>query len=113
MNHAELSRDLAFALGYYPESVRFFGMPDNWTCEVYRVTNGIGPYWRVFDYQDIRVAMPLLKWLITKQEAGISGAASGEPFCIWFRVGKAMRRVAYDTLEEAIARAVIAVEVKP
>ena len=105
MNHAELSRELALALGYFPESVRMQGG----VCMVYGCWNDLGPRWRLFSYDGASVAMPLLKWLITKQEAGVSGAASGEPFCIWFRVGKALRWVAYDTLEEAIARAVIAI----
>jgi len=106
-SHAELSRDLALAIGYYPESVQF-----KWgRLHVFRAWSEVDPrpLWHRFDYRDPSVAMPLLKWLITEQEAGASGAASGEAFCIWVRVGKAMRRFAFDTLEEAIARAVIAV----
>ena len=119
MNHAELSRDLALAIGYAPESVRVrHNTPDDahvWeACEVFRQGEyDAHPHWHCLDYRDPSVAMPLLKWLITEQEAGASGAASGEAFCIWVRVGKAMRRFAFDTLEEAICKAVIGVGRKP
>jgi hypothetical protein len=102
MNHAELSRALALALGYYPESVRLG--PDR--CIVFREG-----YWRVFDYRSPDVTMPLLKRLMVEHGA-IFERQSGQ---YWAQVGN-VAPVAYidaDTLEEAIARAVIAVRVKP
>jgi len=106
MNHAELSRDLALAIGYYPESVRIDTDKQGKyepACRVYRISYDMGPYWRWFDYRHPDVAMPLLVWLM--REHGCF--ADGPRFTIesadhpWV--------ISADTPEEAIARAVIAV----
>lgn len=76
MNHAELSRDLALALGYYPKSVRIaLGAT---SADVYRITNDMGPYWRVFDYRSPDVALPLLRWLMMNFAATVDYGCSSQ-----------------------------------
>jgi hypothetical protein len=108
-SHAELSRDLALALGYYPESVQVFRADTmGRKCQVFRVDYPIYPlgHWRKFDFRDPSVAMPLLVWLMTRFNTQLDHHASG-----WFfRVYNYC--VTGDTLEEAICRAVIAVRGK-
>ena len=111
LNHAELSRELALALGYAPESVRVVRPwppePVRNYCEVYRITNDMGPYWRKFDYRDPTIVLPLIKWLGSEYRmffwycsptslAGPRWSCSG-------------RGIVAPALEEAVARAVIAV----
>lgn len=107
MSDAELSRDLALALGYAPESVRIdtdargIFTP---VCKVYRITNDMGPYWRHFDYRDPSVCLPLIDFLIREHDA-----------MVWHGMGKGYVIDVDDewmdeaTLAEAVARAVIAV----
>ena len=101
VNHAELSRDLALALGYAPEDAHLD--PDG-DCWVWREP-AFGPHgWKLFDYRDPSVAMPLLKWLHKEHDStswwGLTGNYVVDVNDEWIDA---------DTLEEAIARAVIAV----
>lgn len=111
--HAELSRDLALALGYHPESVRIYmgsSRPENDWCEVYRITNDIGPYWRAFDYRNARVALPLLRWLMESHRCEPGYIDTKQKWYLFAPWGQFMSTETYaDTLELAIARAVIAV----
>lgn len=119
-NHAELSRQLALALGYFPESVR---VVTRWVsdkhdiCEVYRTHRYAAPNgpdsWHPFDYRDPSVCLPLLAWLMREHD--------GWAFPMMWNTGTRLRitvgwnkrtSIDADTLEEATARAVIAVEVK-
>lgn len=71
MNHAELSRRLALAIGYAPECVRIdedSNMKYEPCCKVYRISNDMGPYWRRLDYRDPSVALPVLKWLMREYD---------------------------------------------
>ena len=107
-NHAELSKELALALGYHPESVRIYTPSD----ECPRVYRQQGPHrwptWYDFDYRSPDVCLPLLKWLIDKHCAVVYRDVKS------FRVDQSatfdVNRA--DTLEEAVARAVIAVGVR-
>lgn len=118
-SHAELSRDLALAIGYFPESVQLtdlaiFGP----RCIVYGAGSG-QPFevavinnkgWSVFDYRSPDVAMPLLVWLVTEHNGTVEPGLEMR-FRVYARPSKyvcGLWRTA-DTLEEAIARAVIAV----
>ena len=123
--HAELSKQLALALGYYPESVRI----EDDVCIVYRKEPAwyVRPYegrqprpnppdtWAEFDYRHPSVAMPLLKWL--RSRYGVWTLQERRLAPGYFLEGY-RRFPAYDgyfsaradTLEEAIARAVIAVK---
>ena len=106
-NHAELSRDLALALGYYPESVSIeTDINDYEHCFVYRIYyDQKHCEWRRFDYRSPDVAMPLLKWLMLKHSAHPRwNGKQFEVWGLWVDFGW--------TLEEAIARACIAVGVK-
>jgi len=109
---AELSRELALALGYAPESVRVCTPT---YCEVFRHRGPDYAYtpkeeWRRFDYTAPDAAMPLLKWI-------------GEQYRVFFwwcsptdkrgALWSSSNGVIADTLEEAIARACIAVKGKP
>lgn len=109
--HADLSRRLALAIGYAPESVRVRTNPPDaseWiVCEVYRQsTFDYKPWWHVFDYRQPDVALPVLKWLMETHDCAVFyvdrlGMYSIEQ-CGWpFEA---------DTLEEAIARAACAVK---
>lgn len=112
---AELSRELALAIGWKyvypnsPETKKF------WKHEYAAVSEGPGPrgtmlIWRRFDYRSSDVALPLLKWI-------------GEQYRVFFwwcsptdkrgALWSSSNGVIADTLEEAIARAVIAVKGKP
>lgn len=107
---AELSRDLALALGYYPESVRVCTPT---YCEVFRHRGPDYAYtpkeeWRRFDYTQPDVALPLLEMLM-REHGAILERQAGQ---YWLQVGNVapVRCIDADTLEEAIARAVIAVK---
>ena len=107
MNHAELSRDLAIALGYHPESVR----ADEHDCNVYGEWDEFGPRWRVLDYRSPRVALPLLKWLgIEYRKFFWFCAPTSSIAPRWACSGNG---IIANTLEEAIARACIALKGKP
>jgi hypothetical protein len=110
-NHAELSRQLALALGYAPESVRVNKQiyrkrvcEDAENVVVYRAYSAADPrpMWFPFDYRSPDVCLPLLKWLhaVTVCGPDYGGVVvNNESF-------------KYDSLEEAVARAVIAVGVR-
>ncbi len=114
--HAELSRRLALALGYAPESVslKCFGG----RCGVYRVDRqyqdkGIhnGPErWHMFDYRQPDVALPVLEWLMRKYDGMLTlNPELGEYRIRTFKPNDS--RCAYaNTLPEAIARAACAVK---
>lgn len=103
-DHAQLSRDLALALGYYPESVRI--APSTY-CAVYRNCYG-QERWEELDYRDPTVCLPLIERLMREHGAlPIHASSTG-------RFGFACRQIAVPvwagTLAEAVAKAVIAVK---
>ncbi len=105
-DHAEISRQLALAIGYAPESVRVVSPWPPGYCEVYRITNDMGPYWREFDYRSPDVALPLLVWLLDKHDPMLVRNRAIPAFTI----DLPNKTIHADTLEEAIARAAIAVK---
>ena len=115
-DHAELSKELALALGYAPESVRVNKqIYRKGVCEdaenvvVYRAYSAADPrpMWFPFDYRNPTVVVPLIKWLTKEHNCDIG---AGMDFLIWFNSDR--ETLCADTLEEAVARAVIAVGVK-
>jgi hypothetical protein len=115
MNHAELSRDLALAIGYYPESVKVIHQSYAFVaysrCDVYRnhmqrSDGSLMPVWVTFDYRSPDVCLPLLKWLMEEHDINPLWSRSAKVFVLRRWSDQA------DTLEEAIARACIAVGVK-
>lgn len=101
MNHAELSKQLALALGWSHAEISSSGRE----CLVKQVGN-LG--WWLFDYRSPDVCLPLLKWLMKEHEATV-----GDEAVVFVKLGTWPSRFIYKaTLEEAIARAVIAVGVK-
>ena len=118
MTDAEISRAVALAIGYAPESVQIaLG-----ECQVFRTVQKRADYldasrpwneptdaWHSFDYREPTVALPLLKWLMVEHD----------PMLLWnraipaFAIDLPNKTIHADTLEEAIARAVIAVRMKP
>ena len=105
MTDAELSRDLALALGYYPESVSV-----KWKhLHVYRwCARYKRNLWFRWDYRDPSVCLPLLDMLM--REYGVVPLYSDrrKKFGVWY--GKEWKVRTGDTLPEAVARAVIAVK---
>lgn len=101
MTDAELSKSLALALGYAPESVRV--APSTY-CAVYRNCYG-QERWEEFDYRDPTVCLPLLEWLMREHNCDVG---AGVDFIIWFNSDR--ETLHCDTLAEAVARAVIAVK---
>lgn len=111
MTDAELSKELALALGYAPESVCIDTAKQGKyepVCRVYRISYDMGPYWRWFDYRHPDVTLPLIEWLM--REHGVTA---------WHGFGKGYvvdaldlcyTKAHVDTLAEAVARAVIAVK---
>lgn len=104
MTDAELSRDLALALGYAPESVRVNGE----ACFVYGCWLDMGPRWRILHYNAPGVVLPLIDWLMRKHGALPMHAPSTGRF--GFACQKIAIPVWADTLAEAVARAVIAMK---
>ncbi len=114
---ADLSRQLALALGYFPESVCIDTDKQGKyepVCRVYRISYDMGPYWRWFDYRHSDIALRLLDWLMREHDGHcfpMNGRDGVFIRCICgFSVPQV--RVDADTLEEAVARAVIAVGVR-
>lgn len=111
MNHAELSKQLALALGYYQESVRITQtIPEQ--CVVFRVLNvnalkGPIERWFGFDYRDPSVALAMVELLLSEYAMCIDTRPFGK-----FTVGSARTQfwLSADTLPEAAARAVIALK---
>ena len=118
-DHADLSRRLALALGYYPESVRtyMFMFVEVWRVErKYRgFDHAAAPCrWHAFDYRQPDVALPVLEWL-RKGWNGTVGtdARTGNPYVFLWKLHDDYEHISRyrheaDTLEEAIARAAIA-----
>ncbi len=114
--HADLSRRLALALGYYPESVRVGrGWPGT-ICQVFR-TNcpTCEPMWRAFDYRQPDVALPVLEWLRKGWNGTIgTDARTGNPYVFLWKLHddgyEPLFRYRHEaaTLPEAIARAACA-----
>lgn len=125
-NHAELSRDLALAIGYYPESARtrkanpYASNPMMWAphCEVYGdwwTKHKERPEWRVFDYRDPTVWGPVLEWLMCREVRPEFYTTA--PHFGMLRAGEFGRYppidIEADTLPEAVARAAIAIKEQP
>jgi hypothetical protein len=113
INHADLSRQLALALGYAPESARVkpnYGGGEHVLVYSKRGTHHKFPKWRVFDYRDPSVCLPLLEWLGSEYRKFFwycSPTSLAGPR--WSCSGGG---IITPTLEEAVARAVIAVGVR-
>ena len=111
--HAELSKQLALALGYCPESVRVVNAGTRHAlCRVFRLNENIGMNdWAWFDYRDPAVAMPLLQWLAPPYGSVTCwpNEESWTVFVIRRDVAGKKVHINANTLEEAIARAVIAI----
>lgn len=110
MNHAELSRDLALAIGWkyvYPHC------PDTdaaWKYEYAAVSDGPSARgtmlpWRKFDYRSPGVWGPVLEWLMREHRFPAYWSRIAEKFVI----PGADNRIECDTLPEAVARAAIAI----
>lgn len=111
-DHAQLSRDLAMALGYAPESVLIDTDKQGKyepVCRVYRISYDMGPYWRWFDYRHPDVVLPLIEWLMREYGGFFTRDVIG-PHQVWYlpRCFPGMPDRSYPTLAEAVARAVIA-----
>ena len=113
---AELSAQLARALGYYPESVRIIRLTDgDALCQVFRLPvygHSENPRWMYLDYRDPSVAMGVLEWLMREHDGWICPERNGDCFTFILSIGwhvVATHRTETDTLHEAIARAAIAV----
>lgn len=106
MNYpAELSKELALALGYYPESVR--QKTRHW-CDVYRYSKTFKcEMWTPFDYRDPSVALAMVELLLN---SGMHPAPSKNCDIFWF-TGRNLC-VKGNTLAEAAARAVMALKGK-
>lgn len=110
--HAELSRRLALAIGYYPESVRIARNG----CEVFReYFPGGEPDWRTFSYGDPSVALPVLAWLSRRYGVSRIRRTGFSPDYFIEGYERHPSPLGYfsayaDTLPECIARAAIVVE---
>jgi hypothetical protein len=103
INHAELSKQLALALGYFPESVRV--APSTY-CAVYRNCYG-QERWEELDYRDPTVCLPLIEWLGSEHRIFFWWCGPTDQFGPRW---SSSRCDISDTLAEAVARAVIAVK---
>jgi hypothetical protein len=107
MNHAELSRDLALALGYEPARVRLGRDACYVITRKFDATLGIEVLgsWPL-DYRDPTVWGPVLIWLMREHRVWPQ-----IPTQTWDMLNVTMTRTLGigDTLPEAIARAAIAV----
>lgn len=119
INHADLSRQLAFAIGYAPESVRVESSvisDENEYVTVYtdRYNYGNVGFWYDFDYRDPTVCLPLLEWLMVRHEVNllVERATNVPVFRLYKLQGLYSRQYKGYTLAYAVARAVIAVGVK-
>lgn len=114
-DHAELSKSLALALGYAPESVRVFEHYPKaaLVCQVYRqITHDPrSAYWQEFSYRDPTVCLPLIEWLMREYGGFFTRDVIG-PHQVWYlpRCFPGMPDRSYPTLAEAVARACIAVK---
>lgn len=103
-DHADLSKSLALALGYAPESVRVTES----IVDVYRMSrNDLPfPFWYEFSYTDPTIYGPLLEWLMREHEVTLQRCLDNKRFGV-FKQGFGWYWS--DTLAEAVARACIAV----
>lgn len=111
-NHAELSRDLALAIGYRPDDVLLNeARMDPDVCFVWFESDeeGHDPCWRKFDYRDADVWGPVLEWLIQSRALNVWSNDRGRRWG-WSEMN-GLDGLA-DTLPEAVARAAIAVKAK-
>lgn len=110
MTPAELSQELALAIGYAPESVKILGFAAKY-CAVYRIAKDhTHPAWYEFDYRSPDVALPLLRWLMESHRCEPGYIDTKQKWYLFAPWGQFMSTETYaDTLELAIARAVIAV----
>ena len=110
MTDAELSRAVALAIGYHPESVQTVGdIFMVWHSKEWKWADGKRAcMWHEFSYTDPTVSMPLLKWLMA--EHGYD-AKQTRYWAKMFCVSKPGNDIPpwSETLEWAIARAVIEV----
>lgn len=117
MTPAELSRELALAIGYAPESVRIIPSdiaPEHEFCTVFTDRYACTSNWYDFDYREPDIAMPLLEWLMRTHRACAMVSRAEDAFCIMYDFYGICGRTIYSkTLPEAIARAVIAVKGRP
>jgi hypothetical protein len=100
MTDAELLKQVALAIGYAPESVRVTRAGDCFVLYKNYELEG----WRPFSYRSPDVAMPLLKWLMAEQYDVCPHMGPDGKYWMWLS-----NDVSADTLEAAIARAVIEV----
>ena len=118
--HAALSAKLARAIGWehvYPpcDEVPSYWRHPHILVSEWVPSRGRMMTWRMFDYRDPSVAMPVLEWLRTKHSATLgTDARSGRSYiALWEKHNDGAPmvdwRIEADTLPEAIARAAIAV----
>ena len=109
MNHAELSRQLAIAIGYAPECVYINKQPPYEWVQVYGAGTGAPGIevrrWSLFDYRNPTIALPVLEWLMRGNGAILSLLEAG----FWISLRTKGINAHASTLEEAIARAAVAV----
>jgi len=111
-DHADLSKSLALALGWedvYPVSLA------TWKHPYVMVSEGVVPrgqmmQWRMFDYRDPTVCLPLIEWLMREYGGFFTRDVIG-PHQVWYlpRCFPGMPDRSYPTLAEAVAKACIAV----
>lgn len=111
MTDAELSKELALALGYAPESVCIDTDKQGKyepVCRVYRISYDMGPYWRWFDYRHPDVTLPLIEWLGSEHRIFFWWCGPTDQFGPRW---SSSRCDISDTLAEAVAKACIALKV--
>lgn len=119
MTDAQLSKELAFALGYAPESVRKINILLGHGIEVYGAREPyFSPYWKRFDYRDPTIVVPLIKWLGEQHGIKVMPFRDDDSGALLWEARSPLRYGSREvsvaaTLEEAVARAVIAVKGKP
>lgn len=107
MTDAELSKELALALGW---PVVIVGLASNPNGVFVHMDDGASE-WREFDYADPTVCLPLIEWLMREYGGFFTRDVIG-PHQAWYlpRCFPSMPDRSYPTLAEAVARAVIAVK---
>lgn len=120
-DHTDLSRRLAHALGYHPESVWLLIGPNESFVMVYRLgvfghdfalKNSKRETWMPFDYNSPTVCLPLIEWLMREHSCMLVPGTHSKDYAV-LRSGCEDHKqidVWADTIAEAVARAVIAVK---
>lgn len=104
--HAELSARVAKAIGW---PITVIGVPSNPNIVSVYVDDGVSTWHRRFDYRAPSVALGLLKWLGEKHNIAVElWKVFGEP-AGWRLTTPTSYVACEDTIELAIARAVLAV----